>query len=153
MMITEGRSLKVSRRVFDRFFENLEYKNERGDLDLRGYMDTFNNCREFGFVLHIMQAIYPKWDDNIKAYTATDSVWHDVYVWAFEDRHSDNICVIVSEKTPTHVSMYSEESYESERKFFKCDNYDEAADYIMRRVEEIYALAKVRKEAERKVGE
>lgn len=147
MKITESQSLRVSRRVFDFFLEKAEYESENG-FDLDGYIDTFNNCRETGLRMCLMSAIYQRWGEDVKAFIAQDAIWKSIYIWAFEDRHSDSIVVIVSENLPSLVGMYSEESYINERKFFNANEYNEAAEYIMTRVKAIYALEKIKKERE-----
>ena len=148
MKITESQSLRVSRRVFDFFLDKAEYESEDG-FDLDGYIDTFNNCRETGLRMCLMRALYQKWSEDAKAFITQTCIWKTIYIWAFEDRHSDQICVIVSENTPTHLGMYSEESYEKERKFFNTNEYEKAAEYLMTRVKEIHAIEKMNQDKEK----
>lgn len=145
MRIHKTPSLKVSERVLDLFFDRLESKEGYG-FDVRGYIDTFNNCRETGLCVLLNEAVWSEWDDALSAFKPVASVWRDVAIWAFEDRHSDDIVVIVSRNYGDIHHMYSEDSYKNERKFFSYDKYEDAADYIMQRVEEIYAFERIEKE-------
>lgn len=145
MHIYRTSSLKVSERVLDLFFDRLERKESDG-FEVRGYIDTFNNCRETGLCVVLHEGLWTEYDTTISAFKPVASVWCDVAIWAFEDRHSDDIVVIVSRDRGDIHHMYSEDSYRNERKFFSYDKYEDAADYIMQRVEEIYAFERIEKE-------
>ena len=146
-MITEAQSLRVSRRFFDIFKEAIEREEEDG-LIISGYIDTFNNCRETGFRTILYKAEYYDYVDHLK--TIQNSVYKDIAIWAYENRNSDNLVVIVSTNRGNINNMYSEESYKGERKFFEAGEYVEAADYAIQRVKEIFALALVEEERKTK---
>ena len=137
MSIKKLDSIKASERVFDFLDEKIRYINEgwfNGDrlrtCDLDGYLSTFNNCREQGFYLTLM-------DINFKD---PKTVRSELYVWVFEHRNSDDIVVIVDSERPTFNGMFSESSWKKE-KLFRYNQEREASDYIATEIIKFFNLS------------
>ena len=115
-MITFYRTVNVSRRVFDLVDESLEYEKENG-LKVMAWLETFNNCREQGFYLTVV-------NDSDKRGIPI------IYIWAHECRNSDDIVVRWQNEYPDN-GMFNEETYKSRTKYFHCDEEHNAADFIV----------------------
>ncbi len=99
--------------VSETFFRKLEAKLTNVSNNLSGYYKTFNNCREQGLMLHIYDDI----DDN------------DLLIWACECRNSDDIMIVVADKTCSNVNdMFDDKAWES-AKYFTVGDYNSAVDY------------------------
>ena len=82
------------------------------DDESYGYLDTFNNCRETGFVLK-----------NSK---------NDICVWVYENRNSDSIVVAYGKMEDSDLNnMFSEEVYNDNRTFFGFSEYHKASQYVL----------------------
>lgn len=105
-MFEKNKSLEVS----EKFFKKLEEKLK--DVDINGYYQTFNNCREQGLILK----------------TYLDNV--EVNIWAFECRNSDNIVIITGDQKDANINnMFSDKAYKN-AKHFEYEDYDSAVDYV-----------------------
>lgn len=106
-----NRSIKIS----ENFFNALEDKLK--DVSLDGYYDTFNNCREQGYVLQL----YDRSDNTLN-------------IWASESRNSDNIMIVTGTNKDIDINkMFSENAYKN-AKYFKCDDYGSAVDYAIKKM-------------------
>lgn len=114
------RTIRVSERVFDIACEELDYKASENDVKIDGYLECFNNCREQGYVLHVSTN---DWDNPNRTKT-------DLNIWAFEARSSDEIVVSWQTEYPSK-GMFNEETYKERRKYFRYDEYQKAADFIV----------------------
>ena len=120
MSFTKIRTIKVSERVFDLVCEELDLLASDYGAKISGYLQTFNNCREQGFYLTISSNTF-------------DS--KDMYVWVFENRTSDEIVVVISHTYPSNNGLFDDEAYE-ERQYFKFNELQESADYILKAIKE-----------------
>lgn len=78
---------------------------------LNGYYKTFNNCQEQGLMLDIYD------DDN------------DVLIWACECRDSDNIMIVIGDKSCANKNdMFSDVAWKS-ASYFKHNDYNSAINY------------------------
>lgn len=125
-MITFYRTINVSRRVFDLVDEALEYERENG-LNVAAWLETFNNCREQGFYLTVIDASHDK------------HYIPNIYIWAHECRNSDEIVVRWQNESPDN-GMFNEETYNKRTKYFHCDEEHKAADCIVDLILERYKL-------------
>ena len=80
-------------------------------IDNAIYLQTFNNCREQGF----MTVIYDL----------------DMVIWTFANRHTDQASVIIgTHKNIDNINMmYDEEAWKNEKRF---NTVDDAAHYIVK---------------------
>ena len=107
-------SVKVSEKFFSRL-EELLYKS-----NLNGYYDVFNNCRETGYILKIY--------DNQK----------ELNIWACEARNSDQIMIVLGDdKEKDTNNLFSDEAFK-EARYFKCDDYNSAVDYVYQQIKYMY---------------
>lgn len=135
-MITKTESLKKSERVFALVCDEIAEASDNDKYNICGYLDTFNNCRETG--LFLTTYCY----ENIKNHK---NVYSYVFVWVYEHRNSDQICVIVSKERPDLNGRCNEKA----RQYAKCfDWYCEhnAADYIIYTLVDMYEAELERKE-------
>ena len=130
MSFQKCRSLRVSERVFDLVIEELDCDASGNHVKIDGWLETFNNCREQGLMLHVDSVDF----DNEKR---TKKI---VKVWACEARNSDDILVIVSDDREANDihNMFSEEAYNN-RKYFSYNEEHKAAEYIIDKVRETFA--------------
>ena len=119
------RSIQLSERVFDLVCDELDLQATDYGVKISGYLETFNNCREQGYVLHVDSCDFD--DPNMTK--------GQLYIWAFEHRNGDEIVVSWQENYP-NKGMFSEETYNERRKCFGYDGYQKAADFIVGLVEE-----------------
>lgn len=120
------RTVKVSERVFDLVCEALNNERDENGLKINGYLECFVNCREQGYVLSVYST-----DWSAKERPC------DIHVWACEARSSDEIMVIWDTETPELVgNLFSDVAYNNNRKYFRYDKLQEAADYIIGLIKE-----------------
>lgn len=111
MVFGKIRSIKVSERVFDLVCEELGLAVEQNYVKVGGFLETFYNRREQGYVLYVYSTDYG--GENLTR--------EHLYIWVFEAKYSNDIVVCWQNKYPDY-NMYSVETCEKRRKFFK--NYD-----------------------------
>ncbi len=100
-------------QVSETFFNKLEEKLKNASDNLNGYYKTFNNCREQGLMLEIYDDIH-------------DS---ELLIWACECRNSDQIMVILADRSCSNVNdMFDDKAYRSAR-YFNYEQYDKAVHY------------------------
>ena len=111
-MFKKGDSLLVCEKVFELLCDKLEVEGLKHD---NMWLETFNNCREYGFCLNIMSDI---WEDNL-------------CIWACEHRSSDRIMIVVGHMFNNRElnNMFDKKAYDNAM-YFDCEEYDEAVDYI-----------------------
>ena len=122
------RTVKVSERVFDLVCEALNNEQYENGAKVDGYLECFVNCREQGYVLSVYSTDWSTSPENRPG---------DFHVWACEARSSDEIMVVWDTETPDLAgNMFSEAAYNNNRKYFRYDKLQEAADYIVGLVKE-----------------
>ena len=114
------RTIQVSERVFDLVCESLDNEQTNNGVKIDGQLETFNNCREQGYVLNLDTLDFK----NSKA------TKESLYIWAFECRNSDDIVVSWQTEYPNN-GMFSEETYKKRREYFRYSGLQEAADFII----------------------
>jgi hypothetical protein len=122
------RTIRVSERVFDIVCEELDNEQTGNYIKVDGWLETFNNCREQGYVLHMDSTDFES-DKRTK---------ENLYIWAFEARSSDEIVVSWQTEYPNN-GMFSEETYKERRKYFHYDELQKAAKFIIDLVKEHFA--------------
>ena len=127
-MITKKESLKKSERVFDLIREEIAESENDDKFHLCGYLDTFNNCRETGLY---MTAYYY---EDIKTHK---SAYSDIFVWVYEHRNGDSICVIVSKERPNINGQFNDKAWGTRKCFEWCGEH-EAASYIIDTITSMY---------------
>ena len=132
-MLNYLRSIKVSQRIFDMVMECIDNANEC-KYDIRGFLNTFNNCREQGYYADI--------------YGLEQNDYQNLYIWVHEHRNSDAIVVRWSTSQPEDNGMYSEDTYNNRSKYF---NYDEEHDVVNFIMDLIMKHLKYRKEVEKEI--
>ncbi len=99
--------------VSQTFFNKLEEKLKNVSENLEGNYKTFNNFREQGLML----TIYEPTTDN------------ELLIWACECRNSNDIMVIIADKSCSNINdMFNDVAWKS-AKYFKCGEYDKAVNY------------------------
>lgn len=122
------RTIRVSERVFDIVCEYLDNEQTGNYVKIDGWLETFNNSREQGYVLHIDSTDFES-DKRTK---------ENLYVWAFESKGSDEIVVSWQTEYP-NKGMFSEETYVNRRRYFHYDETQKAAEFIIDLVKEHFA--------------
>ena len=125
MGFRKTRSVQVSERVFDLVCDHLDNDATEDYVRISGYLSTFNNCREQGFVLSVSSV---DWDNPNKT-------GEDIHVWACEARSSDEIMVIWQNNYPNN-GMFSDDAYNNNKKYFHYNELEKAADFIIDLVKE-----------------
>ena len=115
-MISYLRTIRVSQRIFDMVMEKIEYKEEDG-YEIKGSLETFNNCREQGYFANI--------------YGNEKNEYKDLYIWVHENRNSDDIVVRWSTTYPEGKGMFSEDTYRNRSKYFSYNEEHQVVDFIM----------------------
>jgi hypothetical protein len=128
MSFNKIRTIRVSERVFDLVCEELDNEQTNNNVKIEGWLETFNNCREQGYVLHLDST-------DFKNDKRTEE---NLYVWAFESRNSDDIVVSWQTDYPNN-GMFSDETYKERREYFRYNGLQEAADFIIDLVKEHFA--------------
>ena len=95
-MISYLRTIKISQRIFDMVMEAIGDK-ESGGYEIKGSLQTFNNCREQGYYANI--------------YGNEKNEYKDLYIWVHENRNSDEIVVRWSTSYPKDKGMFSEDAH------------------------------------------
>lgn len=114
------KTVQVSERVFDLVCESLDNEQTNNNVKIDGWLETFNNCREQGYVLHL----------NSTDFKNKKRTEENLYVWAFESRNSDDIVVSWQIDYPNN-GMFSDETYKKRREYFRYNGLQEAADFII----------------------
>ena len=111
-MFEKNDSFELSKK----FFEVLESKLTKLNPSFNGYYNVFNNCREQGLQL-IMYA------DN--------EVGDDLCIWSCMCRNSDQIMVVIADRSCSdNNNLFDEKAYRS-AKYFDSDDYDKATNYAL----------------------
>lgn len=110
-------SIRVSESVFDLVCSTLDDYKDDG-VKISGYLQTFNNCREQGYMLTVYST-----------YNSEKRTEKDLYVWVFESRNSDEIVVVNSINYPMK-GMFSDDDYEN-RVYFHYDERYKASEFIV----------------------
>ena len=115
-MISYLRTIKVSQRIFDMVMERIE-NLEECEYEIKGCLNTFNNCREQGYYANI--------------YGNEKTEYKDLYIWVHENRNSDNIVVRWSTTYPEDKGMFSEDTYKNRSKYFSYNEEHQVVDFII----------------------
>lgn len=112
MEIKKSHGLQIAEKVIRRVANRIK----ESDLDCEIYVDTFNNCRETGYV-------YKVYRKN-----------KQLYIWTFEHRMSDDIIKVVSfrEGSCDKNNMFDDESYVNGYQHYKPNEIKVLADDIAR---------------------
>ena len=110
-------SIRVSESVFDLVCSGLDDYKDDG-VKISGYLQTFNNCREQGYVLTVYST-----------YNNKNKTEKDLYIWVFEARNSDEIVVVNSTNYPMK-GMFSDDDYEN-RTYFQYHERYNASEFII----------------------
>ena len=121
------RTIQVSERVFDIVCNDLDFYATENYVKIDGYLECFNNCREQGLVLHVSTTDFEN-ENRTK---------DNLVIWAFECRGSDEIVVSWQNDFPNN-GMFSEETYANRRVYFKYNEVQNAADYIVGLVKDTF---------------
>lgn len=127
-MITKTESLKKSERVFALVCDYFAEESNNDNYNICGYLEPFNNCRETG--LYLSAYFY----EDIKNHK---SVHSDIFVWVYEHRNGDQICVIVSKERPDVNGKFNNKSWEC-AKTFDWDGEHRASWYITHTLVDMY---------------
>ena len=118
-MFTKAGSLAVSEMVFNCMLNDAEFVE-----NYSGHLDTFNNCRETGFMLTVFDYKGEELSGRIA-------------VWAHQQRNSDSI--IVRWGTGADIvhpnNMFSDAVYRSQSKSFAAGEVYTAAAYVTKKVD------------------
>lgn len=109
-------SIKVSKRIFDLVLDKIEYREEDG-YEIKGSLNTFNNCREQGYYANI--------------YGNEKNDYKDLYIWVHENRNSDNIVVRWQTDYPEDKGMFNEDTYKNRSKYFSYNEEHQVVQFIM----------------------
>ena len=120
------RTIQVSERVFDIVCDTLDFEQTENYIKIDGWLECFNNCREQGYFLNVSSSDFHN-ENRTK---------DNLYIWACENRNSDNIMVIWSTEYPGNKGMFSEEDWKERNKHFRYDELQKAADFIVDLVKE-----------------
>ena len=111
-MFNKNESFEVSKK----FFEELEQKLSKLNPSLKGYYDVFNNYREQGLQLTVYGG---------------DDINDDLYIWSCMCRNSDQIMVVIADRTCSNeYSVFNDKAYKC-AKYFNCGDYDKATNYAL----------------------
>lgn len=114
MITRKVNSILVSKEVFNMLERMYGIRLEGAKLS--GCLNTFFNCREQGYVLHISNEDRISGSDNYEMLS----------IWVFEHRSSDNIIVIVSDD---YKNMYDDADYDN-KQWFNATEANKAVEYI-----------------------
>ena len=115
-MIGLYNTIRVSKVVFD-LVDGMLRDDDADKLSC--WLETFNNCREQGFVLMATDS----YKQDKEKYTPS------IYIWAHEGRNSDEIYIRWQNEYPNN-GMYNEETYKLRSRTFRYDEYYKAAEYV-----------------------
>ena len=114
-------SKAMSLETSENFFKKLDSKLRNFPSDLVFDLDTFNNNRESGYVLHIF-------DIRDKG----------LCVWACNERRSDKIMIVIADDScKDEKNMFSDSAYEKAKYFRNCD-YKSAIDYTINQIRKFF---------------
>ena len=130
MSFRKVRSVQVSEAVLNKVCDTLDIFASEDEVKISGWLETFNNCREQGFMLRVGTTDY----DN-KNHTQ-----REFFVWACEARRSDNILVVCSTDRPSINNCFSEEDYEKRSQRFESNQTHEAAQFILKKIKEHFQV-------------
>lgn len=98
------------------------------NISLDGYYDSFNNCREQGYVLQL----YDRGDTGLN-------------IWACQSRNSNDIMIVTGNNDDIdNKKMFSDSAFEK-AKYFSCENYDSAVDYTMKKIKVTFPMDTITK--------
>lgn len=123
-MIKKVTSIKVSQKVFNLVLEELNYDIVENNVKIDGWLETFYNGREQGFVLNVISC-NPEKNLHLK-------------VWVCERRNSDNIFVAM-DKTYSCLegNSYSQNAYENAT-LFESSQIQDSANFIVEKVKTMF---------------
>jgi len=101
MSFREIETIRVSTAVLQPVCSELDTLAGEYGVKIDGYLETFNNCREQGFCLHVSSV---DWDNEKRTKDM-------LYIFACEARNSDEIMVICQTEYPGNKGMFSEDAY------------------------------------------
>lgn len=110
LAIKKAMGLTIAETVFNILLNDFDFE----DYDVRGFLDTFNNCRETGLILF---AYVKKGDKSI-----------DTNVWVCRSRGSDSIMICVGKNHDIN-NKFDEKQY-NHAKYFRYDEIYLAINYI-----------------------
>ena len=125
-MIGLYNTIRVSRIVFD-LVDGMLSDSDSDKMSC--WLETFNNCREQGFVLMAT--------DSYK--TEKEKYTPSIYIWAHEGRNTDLIYVRWQDEYPNN-GMYNEKTYEDRTEVFDPSQFYEAAKFIYKLLKERFNL-------------
>ena len=98
--------------VSEEFFKLLEKKLHNVSDNISGYYKVFNNCREQGLMLEL-----------------NDDYESELLIWACENCNSDDIMVIIADKSCCNNNcMFDDKAWQS-AKYFNVGDYNSAVNY------------------------
>lgn len=115
-MINYIDSIKVSKRIFDMVIDEIDDKEYCG-YEIKGSLNTFNNCREQGYYANI--------------YGNKENDYQSLYIWVHENRNSDEIVVRWQTDYPEDKGMFNEDTYKNRSKYFSYNEEHQVVDFIM----------------------
>ena len=125
-MIGLYNSIRVSKVVF----ELVDGMLHEGDEDkVSCWLETFNNCREQGFVLMATDS----YKQEKETYTPS------LYIWAHEGRNSDSIYIRWQDEYPNN-GMYNDKTYTERTKTFKYNEQYQAAEFVKKLLRERFDI-------------
>lgn len=111
-MFEKNKSFEVSKK----FFEKLEKKLNELNPTFNGYYNVFNNCRVQGLQLIVYA------DKNVE---------DDLCIWSCMCRNSDQIMVVIADRTCSdNNNLFNDKAYQC-AKYFEYENYDSAVEYTL----------------------
>ena len=109
-------SIIVSKRIFDMVMQKIGNREEDG-YEIKGSLNTFNNCREQGYYTNI--------------YGNKENDYQSLYIWVHENRNSDEIVVRWQTTYPEDKGMFSEDTHKNRTKYFHYNEEHEVVAFIM----------------------
>ena len=109
-------SIKVSRRIFDMVMDRISDMEEDG-YEIKGSLNTFNNCREQGYYANI--------------YGNENNDYQSLYIWIHEQRNSDEIVLRWQTAYPEDKGMYNEDTHKNRTKYFHYNDEHEVVAIII----------------------
>ncbi len=113
-MFKKQHSIVVSEIVFNILERQLEGVELKGEKVCEPYLETFYNCREQGYVLCLWR-----------------SGKSELNIWAFENRNSDEIVIVVGTGDSDNLPM--DEAWRN-RQCFHYNEFYEAAEYAKKQI-------------------
>ena len=112
MQIVKSKGLQIAEKVIHRVANQIKGV----DIDCEINVDTFNNCRETGYVYKV----YRK--------------GKELYIWTFEHRNTDDIIKVVSFRSGScnRNNMFDDEAYANGYQSYRYNEVKVVADDIAR---------------------